>query len=303
MAHGEQAIDALSALLPLLLACGTALALDRLCDRAGLLPPNFRVAPGMPTSDRSRAAFARSAALVLMAIVFWMGVFAAFGMSGEAMEVPEELAIPDMFFLHGVFVVSLVLWYLLGFAGSGVERGTWRAQFGLQAGSIGREIGLGAAAGVIGWLGVILALLAVAGVLFLLGGEDAVPDSPPSMISLVVALPMTVRLLLSLSAGVVEETFFRGFLQPRVGVLASSVLFVLAHMSYGQPFLLLGVGLLSILFASLVIWRQNIWAAMSAHTVFDAIQLLIVIPAALRFLEQAEPGPVALALSWIAGIS
>jgi membrane protease YdiL (CAAX protease family) len=138
--------------------------------------------------------------------------------------------------------------------------------------------------------------------LFAIGGEGAVPSQPPEVIGLVIALPILVRLLLSISAGVVEELFFRGFLQPRVGVLASSTLFVMAHLSYDQPFLLIGVGLLSLLFASLVIWRQSIWAAISAHAVFDAIQLLIVIPAAMRFLEQAEPGPVAWTLSWILSI-
>lgn len=100
---------------------------------------------------------------------------------------------------------------------------------------------------------------------------------------------MGVRLALSLSAGVVEETFFRGFLQPRVGIATSTILFVLAHMSYEQPFMLLGVSFLSILFAMLVRWRQNIWAAMTAHAVFDAIQLLFVIPNAMEMFQQAEP--------------
>ena len=39
----------------------------------------------------------------------------------------------------------------------------------------------------------------------------------------------------------------------------------------------------------LVRWRQNIWAAMTAHAVFDAIQLLFVIPQAMEMFEQVEP--------------
>jgi len=154
-------------------------------------------------------------------------------------------------------------------------------------------------AGIGGWLGVIASLLVVATVLFWIGGESAVPSDPPEVIGWVVALPIAVRVALSLSAGVVEETFFRGFLQPRVGVLLSSVLFVLAHLSYEQPFLLLGVGLLSLLFAFLVRWRQSIWAAMTAHAVFDGVQLLIVIPAAMRFLDSEASGPVADVLAWV----
>jgi len=104
-----------------------------------------------------------------------------------------------------------------------------------------------------------------------------------------------VRLLISLSAGVVEETFFRGFLQPRVGILLSTLLFVLAHFSYGQPLMLVGIGTLSLIYAFLVRWRQNIWPAIAAHALFDGVQLLVVIPAALRLMEK-EGVPVAMAL-------
>ena len=90
------------------------------------------------------------------------------------------------------------------------------------------------------------------------------------------------RLGLALSAGTVEELFFRGLLQPRSGIVFSTALFALAHLSYGQPFLLLGVTLLSVLYAILVRWRQSLWAAMTAHFLFDAIQMLIVIPSVLK---------------------
>ena len=288
----------------MLLACGTALAFDRLCERAGLLPPNFRIGAEMTGAERRRPALLRTSALVMLAAVFWIGVFSALGaLQRTPAPLPESLAIPQLFSLHFIFVVALVVWFLLGYAGTGPSvENSWRTQLGLRATSVGREIGIGVAAGVAGWLGVILALLAVAAVLYAIGGEGAVPDQPPEVIGLVIALPILVRFMLSLSAGVVEELFFRGLLQPRIGVLASSTLFVMAHLSYAQPFLLIGVGLLSILFSALVIWRQNIWAAISAHAVFDAIQLLIVIPSAMRFLEEAEAGPVALALSWILAI-
>ncbi|HEY4588628.1 MAG TPA: CPBP family intramembrane glutamic endopeptidase, partial [Thermoanaerobaculia bacterium] len=94
---------------------------------------------------------------------------------------------------------------------------------------------------------------------------------------------------ISLSAGVVEEGFFRGFLQPRVGIVMSTCLFVLAHFSYGQPFMLIGITLLSLIYAYLVRWRQTIWPAIAAHALFDGVQLLVVVPAALRMLG-AEKG-------------
>ena len=36
---------------------------------------------------------------------------------------------------------------------------------------------------------------------------------------------------------------------------------------------------------ALVRWRQNIWSAVVAHAVFDALQLTIAIPKALEFLQ------------------
>jgi membrane protease YdiL (CAAX protease family) len=116
----------------------------------------------------------------------------------------------------------------------------------------------------------------------------------------IAGLPITVRLLVSLSAGVVEETFFRGFLQPRVGLVLSTALFVLAHASYEQPLMLVGITLLSLTYGLLVVCRQTIWPAIAAHTLFDAVQLLVVIPWALELLEEGGPEipiPVALALA------
>jgi membrane protease YdiL (CAAX protease family) len=101
----------------------------------------------------------------------------------------------------------------------------------------------------------------------------------------IAGLPVGVRILISLSAGVVEEGFFRGFLQPRIGIPLSTAFFALAHLSYGQPFMLIGITLLSLIYAFLVRWRQNLWPAMAAHALFDGVQLLVVVPAAMRFLE------------------
>ena len=116
------------------------------------------------------------------------------------------------------------------------------------------------------------------GIIWALGGEDALPKQPPALVPWIAALPVGVRILISLSAGVVEETFFRGFLQPRVGIGFSTVLFSLAHWSYGEPFMLVGVTILSLVYGLLARRRGNVWAAATAHAVFDAVQLLVVVP-------------------------
>jgi membrane protease YdiL (CAAX protease family) len=158
-------------------------------------------------------------------------------------------------------------------------------QFGFLARDVPREIGLGVGLGLAAWVAVLAAILAIAGVIMALGGKDVVPRQPPALIPLIAALPFGVRLAVSLSAGIVEETFFRGFLQPRVGIVLSTALFALAHLSYGQPFMLVGITLLSLIYGFLVRWRQSVWAAIAAHALFDSVQLLVVIPAALRLLE------------------
>jgi len=162
-------------------------------------------------------------------------------------------------------------------------------QFGFVAPDVPREIGLGIGLGLAIWLAVLAALLAIAGLLLALGFKDMVPNKPSPLIPLIAALPFGVRFAVSLSAGLVEETFFRGFLQPRIGILASTGFFVLAHLSYGQPFMLVGIALLSLIYAFLVKWRQNIWPAMAAHALFDGVQLLVVVPTVLRMLG-AEKG-------------
>jgi membrane protease YdiL (CAAX protease family) len=159
------------------------------------------------------------------------------------------------------------------------------AQFGLLAPSVPREIGLGLALGLGAWVAVLLVLMAIGMLLWFLGGEDAVPKQPPALVPFIAALPVAVRVLVSLSAGAVEELFFRGFLQPRIGILLSTSFFALAHLSYGEPFMLIGITLLSLIYAFLVRWRQNVWPAMAAHALFDGVQLLVVVPAALRLIQ------------------
>jgi membrane protease YdiL (CAAX protease family) len=79
-----------------------------------------------------------------------------------------------------------------------------------------------------------------------------------------------------LAAGLFEETLFRGFLQPRIGLVASNVVFALVHLAYGTlvqlavPFVLgLGLGIL-------YRWTRSLWAPVAAHAAFDVIQLLLL---------------------------
>lgn len=167
----------------------------------------------------------------------------------------------------------------------------WRqiaAQLGLVAPDVSREVLIGLLLGICAWGVVLLALLAAALAIYAIGGEKALPK-PSAIVPWIASLPVLIRLMVSLSAGFVEEIFFRGFLQPRIGIALSSGFFVLAHLSYGQPFMLLGITLLSLIYAFLVRWRQTIWPAIAAHALFDGVQLLVIIPMAMRLMG-TSPG-------------
>jgi membrane protease YdiL (CAAX protease family) len=142
----------------------------------------------------------------------------------------------------------------------------------------------------------------LAGLVSLLGGRDALPKQPPELVLWIGSLPIPARAAIAISAGVVEEIFFRGFLQARLGVLLSTTLFALAHLGYGQPFMLVGVTLLSLLYAELLRRRGNVWGPIAAHAVFDLVQLLVVVPLVARALDHggAAGGVTALG-SWLVG--
>jgi hypothetical protein len=253
-----------------------AFALDRQCVAKGLQPPGFQ-SPAR-----------RFSALALVAGVLWLGVFAPLGQIGVSLE-PDlsQITTPQLFLLHALLMLTVGAWFLLGFAGVGVPLGRQlAAQLGFLAPNVPREIGLGVVLGVAAWLTVIAALMVVGLLIWALAGEEALPKQPPALVPWIAALPIALRVLISLSAGFCEEVFFRGFLQPRIGIAASTAFFVLAHFSYGQPLMLVGITILSLIYAYLVRWRQNIWPAIAAHALFDAVQLLVIIPSALRLLEQ-----------------
>ena len=268
--------DVLRAVGPVILAALAAWVVDHMTARRGLQPPGFA------TSWR------RLAACGVLGLILYVAVFLPLGRIGLGMSTDFAALHPiELFGLHLLLVLVLVVWYLLGFAGTPDAARRWISQFGYRTARPGWELGLGVLAGLAAWAVVISALLGIAGLLYLVGAEKSLPQTPPAAIPWMASQPLWLKIGLVLSAGLVEESFFRGFLQPRAGIALSTVFFAMAHLSYDQPFMLVGVSLLSLLFAFIVRWRQSVWAAVAAHTVFDAVQLLVVIPFALKFMPQA----------------
>lgn len=259
------------AVVPVVLAAAVAALVDLRARRVGLDPPGF--------ASPAR----RWGGLVLLSGCFWIAVFAALsGVAGEGEVDFAAIADWQLFALHALMLATLLGWYVLGYGGAAGEGTSFAEQIGLVARSPLREVGIGLVFGVGAWLAVLAGVAIFALALSALGGEELLPQQPPEMIPWIAGRPWALRLAVALSAGFFEEAFFRGFLQPRAGIALSTLLFVAAHLSYDQPFMLVGVTLLSLLYALLVKWRQSIWAAVAAHALFDGIQLLVVIPSVLE---------------------
>jgi membrane protease YdiL (CAAX protease family) len=82
-----------------------------------------------------------------------------------------------------------------------------------------------------------------------------------------------------------EEFYFRAFLQRRLGPVAASILFLLAHGGYGEPFFFVGLIAITAVLAVAFQKTGSSWAPVFAHGTFDAVQLFIFLPAATKLLS------------------
>ncbi len=83
--------------------------------------------------------------------------------------------------------------------------------------------------------------------------------------------------LVSIFSGLGEESFFRGALQPEIGLVASSLLFGVLHLGPDRRYLVwtvwaVGVGFL---FGLLYLWTGGILAPVTAHVLHNAVTLLL----------------------------
>ena len=221
----------------------------------------------------------RNTAVVLLAAVLLLTVAIPFA-GGLAGGVPEtkDFTLVTLFGVHVILLLFLGCYYAL----SG-----WRSLWEflkLKSAHPAKDLGTGLAIGLFGWLLTIMALLVVVGFWYVVGRHAvSAPgrEVSPTIVWLV-AQPLAVRILIVLSAMVVEELFFRSFLQPRVGALAATLMFTAAHGAYGQPLVLVGILVISTVLAVTFAFYGNVLPCIVAHGVFDAIQMFVLIPLALR---------------------
>ena len=215
----------------------------------------------------------------------WIGAFLilmAVLVTASALSPPtsKELAktpFYSLFGLHLILIVFLLGWWLAS------GRPALREFLNVRHERPGEVVAIGVAVGVGGWILTIVAALVVALLLKSAGVLEEAPQPPP-MIGWMAALPIWKKALIVLSAMTVEEAFFRSFLQKRIGLLASTILFALAHFTYGNPLLLIGVTVISLIIGVTFYRTKNVIPGVIAHGVFDAIQLFVIVPFAFRLM-------------------
>lgn len=185
----------------------------------------------------------------------------------------DSLSVPELFLGHAILAGSLLAWWALaGFR-------PLPAFLHLHLHDPRRQVRDGIALGLRGWL-ITMIVTVLVGLLFGLG-RDAAGSVKPEMADVMramVGLSVPTRIALACSAGFFEELFFRSFLQARTGILLSTLVFTASHASYGMPFMLVGVFTVSVVLARAFERRADVVPCMIAHALFDAIQLLFILP-------------------------
>jgi membrane protease YdiL (CAAX protease family) len=230
------------------------------------------------------APFRRVAAIALLAAVLLLTVAVPFagGLAGGEPDT-KHLSWVSLFAVHGILVVFLGAYFLL----SGHRSPA--AFLKLTSQKPAADLAAGVVIGSLGWLLTVLA--AAVGVALWLavksrtGGLPASSGMSPTILW-VLAQPLWVRIAIVASAMVVEELFFRSFLQTRVGPVAATLMFTAAHGVYGQPLFLVWVLLISTVMSVTFTRYRNVLPCIAAHGTFDAIQMFVVIPRIVKLMAR-----------------
>jgi len=235
-----------------------------LADRKGL----FR-GDAFPTPARKRVA------LLLLAIVLCTTVLLP-ATAGAEVET-KTLRFIQVFSGQALLALFLASWWILAGRPKLSEFLALRSEKPLA------EAGAGICLGFIGWTLTLVVSIVVAWALALFGAVG--PRGVPPLVRWIAALSPWQRLLIVLCAMTVEEFQFRAFLQRRLGAVPASLLFLLAHGGYGEPYFFLGLIAITAVLAVAFHKTGSVIASMLAHGTFDAVQLFVFLPMVLKLLS------------------
>lgn len=189
----------------------------------------------------------------------------------------STLRISQVFLVQGLLAAFLAAWWLLA------GRPPLKRFLALESSRPATEAAAGVALGLIGWTLTIVVSLVAAVLLSVL--DLHTQRAVPPLVGWIAGRPGIERLLIVVAAMTLEEFHFRAFLQRRLGAVPASILFLLAHAGYGEPFFFVGLLAITSVIAVAFARTGNAIASIAAHGTFDAVQLFIFLPAALKFLQ------------------
>jgi len=222
-------------------------------------------APEFTTPWRAAVAYGLFALVLLLTVAlpiftFWRG----------ATLTVDTLGAGGLFQGQLVLAAFLLGWFLLQ------QRAGLRAFLHLRAGAWSRRMADGLWIGLRGWLitMVVMAALGIAA-----HGTGVQPNAGfADLILWMARRPFLLRVGVIVTAMIVEEAFFRAFLQPRVGLVLATLLFALSHVNYGSPTMGGGVFVIGWILGRAFTRTDDLATCAVAHGTFDAIQLLVVLP-------------------------
>jgi membrane protease YdiL (CAAX protease family) len=220
----------------------------------------------------------RAAVLTLLGAVLLLTVALPFagGLAGGKPDT-RHLTLVSLFGVHVVLALFLACYYLLS------RRRPLSDFLKVRSERPVADFSSGVLVGFAGWLVTVVALVVVAGLLWAARrpGIESAGREVPSTILWMASRPLWVRIAIVVSAMIVEELFFRSFLQTRVGPLAATLMFTAAHGVYGQPMVLVGILVISTVLSVTFALYGNVLPCIAAHGTFDAIQMFVLIPLAV----------------------
>ena len=229
-----------------------------------------------PYVDEFQRRWRQTLAACLLVAILAVAVVAPVTAFGEWQDIdPDLIWFPTLFAGHVLLAGFLCAWWSL--------RGDLSIFkfLSLSSAQLGDKLRHGVRAGCGGWILTVMVTSASAGLVAATGWMSEPTQIPPVMLWLA-ELPFLYKLVIVLVAMTVEEAFFRGFLQPRFGLIISSALFAMSHFNYGLPFMIVGVFTISLVIGRAFERSGDLLPCIIAHGIFDSVQLLIILPWAVR---------------------
>ncbi len=246
---------------------------DEPAGRAELSHPPAGAASAPIAGDRAEFSSRRRAVLActLLAVVITLTVGLPILTFWRGTSITVDTLGPGGLFQGQLVLAAFLLgWFVLQ------DRAGWRAFLHLPSGRWEARLAEGLRTGARGWF-LTMVVMVVLGLAAHRAGVQPAAGFADVMVWMA-RRPLALRALVIVVAMVVEEAFFRAFLQPRIGLTLATCCFALSHVNYGSPTMGGGVFVIGWILGRAFARSDDLAVCAIAHGTFDAIQLLIVLP-------------------------